>query len=78
MLSPTAPWRDTESPCVRDVNTIDLKFGNCQLERIPVKIKESKGDWWLWWVPHPHIGGRPYTRFTMSIQVDGNECKLRQ
>ena len=61
---------------IRDVKYIDLEFDTCQLKKIPVTVTESKNDWWLWWVPHPHIGGKPSTYFSINIQVDRENCKV--
>lgn len=60
---------------VRSVKYMDLEFDECFLKKIPVSVSESKNDWWLWWVPHPHIGGKPSTYFSINIQVDGINCK---
>ena len=60
---------------VRSVKYMDLEFDKCLLEKIPISISESKGDWWLWWVPHPHIGGKPSTYFNISVTVDGGNCR---
>ncbi len=57
------------------VRYVDVKFGDCNLRRIPVKVTESKGDWWLWWVPLPHQGGKPTGYFGIIIRVDGPECR---
>ncbi len=59
-----------------DVKYMDLEFDKCLLMKIPVTVSESKGDWTLWWVPHPHIGGKPSTYFSISIQVDSAKCKV--
>ncbi len=61
---------------VRSVKYMDLEFNKCLLKKIPVSISESKDDWWLWWIPHPHIGGKPITYFNINIQVDGANCKV--
>jgi hypothetical protein len=58
----------------RNVKYIDLAFDKCIMKRIPVTVSESKDDWWLWWVPHPHIGGKPSTYFSINIQVDSSNC----
>ena len=38
-----------------------VKLESCAAQRIPISIRESGDDWWLWWVPLPHIGGKPYS-----------------
>ncbi len=57
------------------VSNVDLKFGDCSLRHIPVKVSASKGDWWLWWVPLPHQGGKPTGYFYIDIRVDGPKCR---
>jgi len=59
---------------VRNIKYMDLEFDQCFLKKIPVSVSESKGDWWLWWIPHPHIGGKPFSYFSINIQVDGAKC----
>jgi hypothetical protein len=59
---------------VRRVRFADVKFGACDLKTVPVTLHESREDWWLWWVPLPHIGGKPFTYFSLSISFDGAHC----
>lgn len=61
---------------VRKVHALDLTFGNCRLTPIPARIMESNDDWWLWWVPHPHIGGKPYTNFFFRLSIDSETCTV--
>ena len=61
---------------VRSLKYIDLRSGPCSIRKIPVSVSEYSGTLWLWWVPHPHIGGKPYTSFSASIRVDRNRCAL--
>jgi hypothetical protein len=56
------------------VRSADVKFARCDLKAVPVTSHVTSGDWWLWWVPLPHIGGKPLTYFSMSINVDGESC----
>lgn len=63
---------------IRDVRSVDLRFGDCRLDGIPVQVRESKGDWWLWWVPHPHIGGQPLASFNLSLKINGADCTAIQ
>ncbi len=58
------------------VRYVDLKFDECSIKRVPVSVVESKGDWWLWWLPLPHMGGKPVTYFSINIRVDGPNCKV--
>ena len=55
------------------VRKANVKFGSCDIKAVPVTIRKSQ-DWWLWWVPLSHVGGKPYTYFTFSIDVVGATC----
>ncbi len=46
-------------------------------ESVPATLRKSHGDWWLWWVPLPHVGGKPRTYFSLSINIDGANCAAR-
>jgi len=60
---------------VRRARYAEVKTGECRVERTPVELRESKSGWWLWWVPLPHIGGSPYTYFTLSVWIDSRACR---
>jgi hypothetical protein len=60
---------------VRRVRYAEVKTGECRVERTPVTLEESRDAWWLWWVPHPHIGGSPYTSFTLALWIDSHACR---
>jgi hypothetical protein len=57
-----------------EVRQVHLKDKNCALKSIPVTVSESNSDWFLWWVPHPHIGGKPYSYYSLSITVEEENC----
>jgi hypothetical protein len=56
------------------IHYADVSVGKCTIKQIPVAVKSSLEDWWLWWVPHPHIGGIPYTYFNVLLVVDSDNC----
>jgi len=56
------------------VRFADVKFARCDFKAVPVTFHESREEWWVWWVPLPHIGGKPLTYFSLSISVDGSKC----
>jgi hypothetical protein len=60
---------------LRQVRYADVSFPGCRIDRVPVTLRESSNEWWLWWVPHPHIGGPPYTYFDASFWVDSASCR---
>jgi len=57
------------------VRKVDLKTQNCVWQNIPVSVSKYNSEWFLWWVPHPHIGGKPYTYYSLSIPVEEHNCK---
>jgi len=56
------------------VHRINLKTQSCLWRNIPVSVSASKSDWFLWWVPHPHIGGKPYSHYSLNITVEEKSC----
>lgn len=58
------------------ISSANVKFASCDLKSVPVTLHKSQEDWWLWWVPLPHIGGKPLTYFNLSIRVDGSTCTV--
>ncbi len=53
-----------------------LRFGRCELRDVPARLEASYGDWFLWWVPLPHVGGAPYASFMHTFHVDGRTCRM--
>ena len=83
--SASSAARDEWQKCFRTLSTwmirwadrirfADVKFARCELKRVPVILRQSGDDWWLWWVPLAHIGGKPLTYFNLSINIDGANC----
>ena len=60
---------------VRRTRYATVKTGECRVERTPVELRESSSGWWLWWVPSPHIGGPPYTYFSLNVWIDSRACR---
>jgi hypothetical protein len=61
---------------VKEVKYVDLKSGVCQLTKIPVSVSEYTDNWWIWWVPLRHVGGKPYTGFIISIAINRDRCAM--
>ena len=59
---------------IRDVASVNVKYGNCLIQNSPVTISQSRSDWYLWWVPHPHLGGKPYSDYSATIAVNKKDC----
>lgn len=65
-------WISTWAGQVRQIN---LKSDRCTLNNHPVTVSGYNSDWFLWWVPHPHIGGKPYTHYSLYVTVEGSVCE---
>ena len=59
---------------IGDVAHVSVRYENCLIEKRPITISKSRSDWYLWWVPHPHIGGKPYSDYSATIVVDEKDC----
>lgn len=64
-------WSATWAPLVRRA---DIKVGTCALRDVPVTVYESNGEWFLWWVPLPHVGGLPRRYVTLSLAINSGSC----
>lgn len=64
-------WTSTWIKQVRQVAVTD---GECSYDAIPVDISEYYADWYLWWVPLPHVGGTPYRHYRLTIEIDEKDC----
>lgn len=56
------------------VRQVDLMAQNCILKNIPVTVSKYNSDWFLWWVPHPHIGGKPYSYYSLIVTIEEKNC----
>lgn len=65
-------WIATWAGKVRQVN---VDTGRCTWRNLPVTVSKSQPDWFLWWVPHPHIGGKPYTYYSLDIAMNNDKCE---
>lgn len=52
------------------VHTVDVSYQGQQFNKIPVTVKAYNSEWPLWWIPLPHVGGKPYTYYRTTITVD--------
>ena len=53
----------------------DLRVGECRLSRVPLSVT-TYNDWWLWWVPLPHVGGKPYALHSIALALDSSKCAV--
>ena len=57
---------------VPEITSVSIETGSCALE-VPAAVSRRR-DWWLWWVPLPHVGGTPYTSYSITIAIDAANC----
>jgi hypothetical protein len=50
-----------------------VMLGRCVVDAVPVTRKRYT-DWWLWWVPLPHVGGTPVSHYTLELHVHSARC----
>jgi len=55
------------------VASAGVMTGNCTIERVPVRVRRD-AEWWLWWLPLPHLGGTPYANYSFELFVDSANC----
>ena len=60
----------------RGVRSVAVNAGGCDVTA-PAAMRESTDEWWLWWLPHPHLGGKPYTYLNLTLIMDRDTCELR-
>jgi hypothetical protein len=59
------------------VSMMDVRFNACHLTSVPLQLSRRRDEWWLWWVPLPHIGGDPLTEFSAKLRVSENPCRVQ-
>ncbi len=55
------------------VATASVSTPPCNIAQVPVRVRRDS-DWWLWWVPLPHVGGTPYAHYTFTLFIDSASC----
>jgi hypothetical protein len=60
---------------VRNVRYTTVILKDCRIDELPASLREYRDDWWLWWVPLPHLGGAPYTNFELTVTLDSAHCR---
>lgn len=60
---------------VRGVRHANVALERCSLARRAVQLSSYRDNLWLWWMPLPHVGGLPYTRYSATIAVDTRGCQ---
>ncbi|HBY63610.1 MAG TPA: hypothetical protein DEH78_27610 [Solibacterales bacterium] len=61
----------------REVRAVEVTLPGCGPVRVETRLGRSSGDWWLWWVPLPHVGGTPYSTYSLLLEVKARQCQAR-
>jgi len=59
------------------VGLLDIRFWHCHVTDIPLRLRMWRQDWWLWWVPLPHVGGDPLTEYNAKVLANAETCQAR-
>ena len=67
-----AAWIPQWAEAVRFAN---VALAQCNLARRDVRVNARRDSLLLWWVPLPHVGGLPYTRYSAKLLLDSRTCR---
>ncbi|HSQ32748.1 MAG TPA: hypothetical protein VLN49_22990 [Gemmatimonadaceae bacterium] len=59
---------------IKRVAALDVRVGPCSLHQVRAPVDKYPDPWWLWWFPNPHVGGAPYTNYSIALRVDSRRC----
>ena len=59
------------------VSHLEIRFAQCHVTGIPLTLRMGRQDWWLWWVPLPHVGGDPLTEYNARVSANAETCQAR-
>lgn len=71
-------WAQSEwlTTWLNDLRYVSLAIGSCRIERVPLDLKVSRDSLLTWWIPLPHVGGVPFTRYTAQLELDSRLCAV--
>lgn len=71
-------WAQSEwlTTWLNDLRYVSLAIGSCRIERVPLDLKISRDSLLTWWIPLPHVGGVPFTRYSAQLEVDSRVCTV--
>jgi len=61
---------------INNVSQVQIKHKNCLSGKIPAVPSKHNSEWLLWWIPLPHVGGKPYSFFRLNIIIEDTDCKI--
>jgi hypothetical protein len=71
-------WTQSEwlTTWLRKLRYISLALANCRIERVPLDLKLQRDSLFTWWLPLPHLGGVPFSRYSAQLEVDSRVCAV--
>ena len=55
---------------IEEVAEVNVEYDGCRISNHPIAVSGPHSDWYFWWIPHPHIGGKPYSYYSAAIAAD--------
>ena len=59
---------------IDQLSVVTVKINDCEQRRLKAIIHEQRFNMLTWWVPHPHIGGSPYTYYNLRLAINPKTC----
>ena len=71
-------WTQTEwlTTWLGRLRYVSIVIGQCRIERAPIDVKVSRDSLLTWWIPLPHVGGVPFTRYSALLELDSRLCAV--
>lgn len=71
-------WTHSEwlTTWIKELRYVSLAIGKCRIERLPLDLKVSPDSLLTWWIPLPHVGGVPFSRYSAQLEVDSRACAV--
>ncbi len=61
---------------IDQLRTVTVKVNDCEQQVLPANIHKRRFNMLTWWMPHPHIGGSPYTYYNLRLAIDTKACMV--
>ena len=55
---------------------VSIVAGSCRIERVPVDLRVTRDNLFTWWVPLPHVGGVPFSRYSAYLEIESRTCTV--
>lgn len=59
---------------IEQARRANVALEGCTIADAPVTLFTRRDNLFLWWVPLPHVGGRPYARHIATVTANQRQC----